>query len=128
MRVFVYGTLCDPARVREVAPSADLGPAATLYGLRRVEGRYPTLAPGGSVAGRILRTDDIAVLDAYEGVERGLYVRVSVPAEEGPVETYVGDPDRLDTAEPVAWPGSGPLAERVRAYVEDEGVTVRIEG
>jgi hypothetical protein len=30
---------------------------ATLHGLHRVEGQYPTLAPGGSVAGRVLRTE-----------------------------------------------------------------------
>ncbi|WP_247002578.1 gamma-glutamylcyclotransferase family protein [Halosolutus gelatinilyticus] len=120
--VFVYGTLTDPTRVEGV-----LGPAvetpwrfvgsARLDGLRRVDGRYPTLAPGGSVDGRLLAVDESGLerLDRYEGVDRGLYVRVAVPREDAsaPVWTYVGDPDRLRVN--VDWPGNGPLRERVRS-------------
>jgi len=39
---------------------------------------------------------------------------------------YVGDPDRLDPAEPVDWPGEGSFGERVERYVE--GNPVRVEG
>lgn len=131
MDAFVYGTLTDPERARAVLPEFEfLGPA-TLSGLHRVDGEYPTLAPGGRVEGRVLRTDDAAALDRYEGVESGLYVRVSVPLEGGAddsggdrcVETYVGDPERLDA--PAEWPGEGAFAERVRSRVRETDVTVR---
>lgn len=132
MDVFVYGTLTDPTRVERVLDSYVFVGAAVLEGLHPVEGRYPTLAPGGRVAGRILRTDEDAALDRYEGLDRDLYVRVSVPWTEPPdgnaadeAAVYVGDPERLDAAESVAWPGEGPLAERVRRYVEREDVAVR---
>ena len=102
---------------------------ATLEGLHRVEGAYPTLVPGGSVEGRLLETDDIGSLDAYEGVQSGLYVRVRVPlsgADErdgSAAATYVGDPDRLDAD--ATWPGEGPFSERVRAYLGVNDVCVR---
>jgi len=127
-RVFVYGTLTDAERAGKVLDSFAYRGRATLSGLHRVEGTYPTLAPGGSVRGRLLETPDIDALDRYEGVEDGLYVRVSVPvagdgaADDATTETYVGDPDRLDA--PAAWPGEGPFAERVRASVRDNDVVV----
>jgi gamma-glutamylcyclotransferase (GGCT)/AIG2-like uncharacterized protein YtfP len=138
MDVFVYGTLTDPERVSNLVDSYVFVGSARLSGLHPVSGRYPTLAPGGEVAGRLLRTDDVAALDRYEGVDSGLYVRVMVPrASEGgdgsaPAEVdgsegvavYVGDPERLDCEEPVSWPGEGPLDERVRRYVTDSNVTV----
>ncbi|WP_135364874.1 gamma-glutamylcyclotransferase family protein [Halosimplex halophilum] len=134
MDVFVYGTLTDPERARTVLDDFEFRESAVLDGLRRVEGEYPTLAPGGSVEGRILRTDDIAALDRYEGVDSGLYVRVSVPladdgadsdgsGEDATVETYVGDPERLDA--PAEWPGEDGFAERVRRYVRRNDVTIR---
>lgn len=91
---------------------------------------------GAEVAGRLLRTDEVTALDAYEGVDEGLYVRVTVPvvdegavAGEGPTGTdeaavYVGDPERLDA--PATWPGTGPFGERVVAGVDTRGVRVRI--
>jgi len=165
VHVFVYGTLTDPARVAEVLePAATAGhdgggedgsedeeargassswsfaADATLRGLHRVDGRYPTLAPGGRVDGRLLRTDAIAALDAYEGVDRGLYARVLVPyADDGTVDAgvdagaaddpavvwvYVGDPERLDADDAVAWPGEGDLGRRVRRYVAATDVVV----
>lgn len=128
MDVFVYGTLLDPHRALAVVPDATVGEAVTLDGLHVVEGRYPTLAPAGSVDGRLLHTDDVAALDEYEGVDDGLYVRVTVPADDGrEVQVYVGDPDRLDPAEPVEWPGDGPLTDRVDRYVADEDVVVRVD-
>jgi gamma-glutamylcyclotransferase (GGCT)/AIG2-like uncharacterized protein YtfP len=123
MDVFVYGTLTAPGRVAEVVESyAFVGPAR-LHGLHLVEGRYPTLAPGGRAAGRLLRTDELDRLDAYEGVDSGLYVRVAVPRTDGgEAIVYVGDPARLDAA--VDWPGSGPFADRVRAYLADAEVSI----
>jgi gamma-glutamylcyclotransferase (GGCT)/AIG2-like uncharacterized protein YtfP len=136
--VFVYGTLTDPDRARRVLErDPEYVAPAVVDGLRRVDGDYPTLAPGGTCEGRLLRgcRPDRDRLDAYEGVDRGLYVRVSVPFVPdadatgdgartlGTVETYVGDPERLDV--PVEWPGDGTLAERVRRYVRREDVVVR---
>lgn len=122
-RVFVYGTLTDPDRAQSLLDRYELGAAATLHGLRRVEGQYPTLAPGGRTEGRLLSTPEIDRLDAYEGVESGLYVRVSVPLSEGgTAECYVGDPEPLGAD--AAWPGSGPFEERVRSYLSEERVVV----
>jgi gamma-glutamylcyclotransferase (GGCT)/AIG2-like uncharacterized protein YtfP len=128
MDVFVYGTLTEPERVASVVDAYVFVGAAVLEGCHPVAGRYPTLAPGGETAGRLLRTEEVDALDAYEGVDEGLYVRVSVPrADGGTAAVYVGDPDALDVAEPVDWPGSGPFAERVRRYVDAEPVLVRPE-
>ena len=148
MDVFVYGTLTEPERVAEVLDSYVYVGPATLFGLHLVEGRYPTLAPGGETGGRLLRTEDLDTLDEYERVGEGLYRRASVPLEapgSHPEEAavYVGDPDRLDAD--AAWPGDGreggdggdpdgePIddgesgfAERVDRYLEREGVRVRL--
>ncbi|WP_436908352.1 gamma-glutamylcyclotransferase family protein [Halosimplex marinum] len=134
MDVFVYGTLTDPERARAVLDHFEFRGSAVLDGLHRVDAAYPTLVPGGSVEGRILRTDDIAALDRYEGVDSGLYVRVSVPlsddgadrdrsGEDATVETYVGDPQRLDA--PAEWPGEGEFVARVRSYVREDDAVVR---
>jgi gamma-glutamylaminecyclotransferase len=131
--VFVYGTLTDPTRAREVLDATpEFVADAVVVGCHRVDGDYPTLVPGGTCEGRLLRVQkpDLHRLDAYEGIDRGLYTRVSVPfegpvgdASAGTVETYVGAPDTLDA--PGSWPGEGTLAERVQAYVENGGVVVR---
>jgi gamma-glutamylcyclotransferase (GGCT)/AIG2-like uncharacterized protein YtfP len=128
MDVFVYGTLTDPDRTAAVLGEEGftaLGPAR-LCGLHRVEGRYPTLAPGGTVDGRLLRTDRLDALDRYEGVASGLYARVSAPyaGPDGEVAVYVGDPERLDAAERVEWPGTGTFGERVERYVRENRVVV----
>lgn len=154
MTVFVYGTLTDPERVAtvlETTPAAAarlfVGPA-TLEGLHRVAGRYPTLVPGGSVDDRLLAVDDAALdaFDRYEGVESGLYVRVAVPLvgadrdrRDGSRTTsgratvcgarsvrawvYVGEPERLGIA--ATWPGDGPFRDRVRRFVSRGDVVVR---
>ncbi|MGZ0747844.1 gamma-glutamylcyclotransferase family protein [Haloparvum sp. AD34] len=108
MDVFVYGTLTDPEQVGQVLDSFVFVGPATLSGLHAVDGAYPTLAPGGRTAGRLLRTDEIEALDAYERVDDGLYTRVTVPLDGGedhPDEAavYVGDPDRLDVDGDVDW-------------------------
>lgn len=129
MDVFVYGTLTDPDRAAAVVEDARFLGSARVVGLHVVEGRYPTLAPGGSTTGRILRSDDVEALDAYEGVSAGLYVRSTVPLEGGStVETYVGDPVRLGVADEVTWPGDGAFADRVAAYVDRNEVVVRPDG
>lgn len=129
--VFVYGTLTDPGTASSVLEEFSYEGSARLVGLERVEGRYPTLVPGGSTDGRLLRTGDLDALDRYEGVEDGLYVRVSVPfagdrdgsgAVPATVETYVGDPERLGVAD--EWPGDGPFEERVRAHCESTSIHV----
>ncbi|OYR57230.1 gamma-glutamylcyclotransferase family protein [Halorubrum halodurans] len=130
MDVFVYGTLTEPERVGSLLDSFVFVGPATLAGLRPVEGRYPTLAPGGETAGRLLRTDEVGALDAYEGVDDGLYVRVAVPldAPDGhPDEAtlYVGDPDRLDAD--ATWAGDGPFRERVERHVDRADVAVRLD-
>lgn len=126
----MYGTLTDPDRVADVVDDFAFRGDAVLVGMHRVEGEYPTLAPGGEVPGRILATDDIDALDAYEGVDRGLYVRVPVP-RGGPwewagaddagavVQTYVGAPSALGAEEEILWPGEGSFEERVRRVAAD---------
>lgn len=95
MLVFVYGTLTDPTRVEKVldevtrsdptdraeAVDAEFVGDATLEGLHRVDGTYPTLVPGGRVTGRVLSVDGshLEALDTYEGLDRGLYVRAGLP-------------------------------------------------
>lgn len=125
MDVFVYGTLTNPARVADVVDSyAFVGPAH-LHGLHLVEGRYPTLAPGGEAAGRLLRTNEIDRIDGYEGVDDGLYVRISVPQADGEdVAVYVGDPERLDAD--VIWPGTGAFAARVESFLARSDVLVEL--
>ncbi|WP_418284080.1 gamma-glutamylcyclotransferase family protein [Halorubrum sp. DTA46] len=152
MDVFVYGTLTEPEQVAEVLDSFVFVGSATLTGLRPVEGRYPTLAPPGpddteiETAGRLLRTNEIAALDAYERVDDGLYHRVSVPldapteatganaaeakAADAPADhpdeaaVYLGDPERLGAA--ATWPGDGPFGERVSAFLDEADVRVRV--
>ena len=137
MDVFVYGTLTDPKQVGQVLDSFVFVGPATLTGLHAVDGTYPTLAPGGRTAGRLLRTEAIDALDAYERVDDGLYTRVTVPLDGGedhPDEAavYVGDPNRLDVAGDVDWRGAaanaadddGNFADSVRDFVASEDVSI----
>ncbi|WP_144924454.1 gamma-glutamylcyclotransferase family protein [Halorubrum salsamenti] len=148
MDVFVYGTLTEPERVAEVLDSYVYVGPATLFGLHLVEGRYPTLAPGGETGGRLLRTEEMDTLDEYEHVDSGLYRRMAVPldAPDGhPNEAavYVGDPDRLEAD--ATWSDEGDsggiesgggegdhdggdqgFAERVERYLEREDIRVRL--
>jgi gamma-glutamylcyclotransferase (GGCT)/AIG2-like uncharacterized protein YtfP len=122
--VFAYGTLTDPGQVESLLDDWRFDADAVLEGLHRVEGQYPTLAPGGQTEGRLLVTPHLDVLDAYEGVDAGLYVRVGVPlGEADQTWLYVGDPSRLDA--PDGWPGEGAFAERVRQHLATHPVRVR---
>lgn len=135
MNVFVYGTLTDSGCAAHVLDEFAYRGDAILEGLHCVEGAYPTLAPSGEVEGRLLQTEEMAALDAYEGVDRGLYACVSVPLADEPsidasretagetVAVYVGDPEKLDAR--VSWPGIGPFATRVERYVCERSVCVR---
>jgi gamma-glutamylcyclotransferase (GGCT)/AIG2-like uncharacterized protein YtfP len=136
--VFVYGTLTDPDRVDAVLEDWSFAGDAVLAGLARAEGRYPTLVPPGDdasrprVEGRLLRTPDVDALDDYEGVDRGLYVRVTVPLSgwdgkpEDEATVYVGDPDRLGVD--ASWPTSGPVDRRVRRFLAERDVVIRPSG
>ncbi|WP_126661980.1 gamma-glutamylcyclotransferase family protein [Haloterrigena salifodinae] len=131
MLVFVYGTLTDPERVASLLEDGPgeyefVGPA-TLEGLQRVDGRYPTLVPGGSVEGRLLSVDDPALkrLDRYEGVDRGLYVRVAVSGpDDRRVWIYVGQPDRLGV-DADGWPDDRPFRDAVRSAIVPDTTVVR---
>lgn len=126
MDAFVYGTLRDPGRARDVVGHADFAGDARLVGLERASGRYPTVVPGRVTEGRVLRLSDgdLPSLDAYEGVDRGLYVRVRIPSDEGELWTYVGEPDALGVD--VEWPGDGAFESRVERYVETNDVYVEL--
>jgi len=151
MDVFAYGTLTDPEQVGQVLDSFVYVGSATLTGLHAVDGAYPTLAPGGRTAGRLLRTDEIDALDAYERVDDDLYTRVTVPLDGGsdhPDEAavYVGDQDRLDVAGDVGWSeaatsdgadcevepaanaadAEADFADRVRDFVATEDVSITV--
>ncbi|PSP55297.1 gamma-glutamylcyclotransferase [Halobacteriales archaeon QS_1_67_19] len=123
--VFVYGTLTDGEQVARVVSAFEFRGEAVPEGLHRIDGAYPTLAPGGEASGRLLRTADIEALDAYEGVDRGLYVWVSVPLAnaDGEAAVYVGDLSPLNAG--AEWPGKGSFAGRVERYVRERGVVVR---
>ena len=133
--VFVYGTLTDRERLSTVVDRYQFGPPAVCQGLRRVDGRYPTLAPGGQTSGRLIATSELDALDGYEGLDRGLYCRVSVPlsvdeSTDPPfaaetAELYVGSPRLLGVADEVAWPTSGALEHQVTQYIESNPVRIR---
>ena len=136
--LFVYGTLTDRAQVVQLlgtGSDTNDGPtwtdcgAATLTGLHRVDGRYPTLAPGGTVTGRLLAVDAAGLerLDTYEGIEHGLYTREPLPLEgyEETVDVYLGDPDRLGIEASHGWPTGDTFDERVTALLGEH--TVELE-
>lgn len=125
MLVFVYGTLTDPNRVAAVLETFEFVGDAVLSGMHRVDGEYPTLAPGGETKGRLLETPDVARLDSYEGVECGLYARFTIPAETDEVAVYVGDPVKLGVEESVSWPGDEPFEHRVPRFIQERDVRVQ---
>lgn len=71
--LFVYGTLCDPAKRQKVLGHPCQAVPASLRGYERRQGRYPYLLPkpGHAVEGWVLAglgAEDFAKLDDYEGV------------------------------------------------------------
>jgi len=137
--VFVYGTLTDPARVESVLDQYTTGPSAVCEGLHRVDGRYPTLAPGGQTTGRLIETPEMDTLDSYEGLDRGLYCRLSVPLSapdttsgvESPfgaetAELYVGSPRLLEVEDVVEWPTAGELKQQVARYIDSHAVRIHL--
>ena len=136
--VFVYGTLTDPDRLSSVVDQYSLGPPAICEGFRRVDGEYPTLAPGRQTSGRLIETPEMDVLDSYEGLDRGLYCRVSVPLVAVPptappqfavetVEVYVGSPRLLGVDELIEWPSSGGLEHQITQYIESHPVRIHLD-
>ena len=118
--LFIYGSLRDPAvRARLLGDRPDLTTCpAVLHGHARQTGPgfgYPFVvpaAPDAQVDGDLLRglhDADYAILDAYEDIDDGLYVRVAATVEtsNGPVDARVylrgpaappaGSPDRPGT-------------------------------
>lgn len=87
MRLFLYGTLRDPAIWTRLAGPPGRASPATLRGWRRVALRaspYPTLRRGGSVAGqaRDVSAATLRRLIAYEGPRYRL-TRVVVATPRG---------------------------------------------
>lgn len=131
--VFVYGTLTDPKQVSTLLDEYEFGPSVVCQGLKRADGQYPTLVPGDQVSGRLLYTPELDRLDSYEGVDRGLYCRVSLPfvdprdTTETTVEVYIGDPIKLGVGETAQWPGSGPFEQQVNAYISANPVSLKVK-
>jgi gamma-glutamylcyclotransferase (GGCT)/AIG2-like uncharacterized protein YtfP len=107
MKLFVYGTLADPASLGRCAgrPVRAAPLPARLHGFRRVllrGARYPTLrrAPGAHVPGVIIRVnaDMLARLQNYESM-RYRAVLVRLHSETGPhrARVFIGDaPTRVE--------------------------------
>jgi gamma-glutamylcyclotransferase (GGCT)/AIG2-like uncharacterized protein YtfP len=112
--LFVYGTLVDPRRLREVLGHAPGGEVlrARVRGYRRVSAptyEYPFVVadPEASTDGLLvmdLTPSELECLDAYEDVAEGVYSRVPVEVEAwgcGPrsaylrAETYAAGPALL---------------------------------
>lgn len=126
MHVFVYGTLTEPGQVGRLVDSFVFVGPATLEGFHPVQGRYPTLVPGGQTPGRLLRTDEIAALDTYEGVDSDLYTRVHVPLVGASGDDSLTDADTDETAGSIEGDGeratndeADDTSEEVAVYVGD---------
>ena len=124
--VFVYGTLTDDAQVAALLDSYRVVGEAVCVGFKRVDGRYPTLVPGESVSGRLLETSEIDRLDRYEGVDRGLYHRVSVSLASSlaaslsatTAEVYLAAPNVIGLGSlEEYWPGEGSFRTRVDRHL-----------
>jgi len=130
MDVFVYGSLTEPARVRELLDSFAFVGAATLRGLCVVEGEYPTLAPPEPVEGdRDRPGDDDGDRTSDDGVgddaARGIAAvggRLLRTDEMATLDEYERVDDGLYTrvSVPLCSPDGDPEGE-VAVYVGDPG-------
>lgn len=95
--LFVYGTLRDGGRnARMLAGCAFVRAATTPGTLYDIGGEYPALMLYGElpVRGEIWRcpADLLLRLDAFEGVDDGLFRRVGLEVDGIPCWTYVAGP------------------------------------
>ena len=100
-RVFVYGTLKRGGgnhsflAGQQFLGAARTPPGFTLYLLGDYPGMVPAAGDQAGVTGEVWAVDDacLARLDELEGVDEGLYERVSikllVPYADQPIETYL---------------------------------------
>ncbi len=91
-KLFAYGTLLDEDLMRELTGRVPRSQPAVLRGYRK--GRHPTVPhetaevdATSSISGKLyeeISPDELARIDAYEGVPEGLYRRVVVTVEIDP--------------------------------------------
>ena len=86
--LFVYGTLLENGAQAGLLQGCSRRPATLRGRLYRMPAGYPALVPGGSgeVHGELVELPRHAlfgILDAYEGVEQGLYRREEHVARVG---------------------------------------------
>ena len=95
--LFAYGTLRDKGSSASLLRECvQVGPGQIGGVLYDIDGEYPALVMYGTspVHGEVWRcpTDLLASLDAYEGVDDGLFRRVGVEVDGTPCWTYVAGP------------------------------------
>lgn len=95
--LFAYGTLCEKGGASSLLRDCvQIGPAQIGGVLYDIDGEYPALVMYGSspVQGEIWRcpVERLASLDAYEGVDDGLFRRVGVDLNGTACWTYVAGP------------------------------------
>jgi gamma-glutamylaminecyclotransferase len=95
--IFVYGTLRTGGAAHDALRGCEHVASATVPGtLYDIDGRFPALMlyGGTAVRGEVWRCPDALLprLDAYEGVESGLFRRVGVRVGEHACWTYVAGP------------------------------------
>jgi cation transport regulator ChaC len=84
---FAYGSNMSRALMRRLCPQAEPVGTATLGGYRFIitTDGYASIVPqtGGSVHGVLwkLSARDIAALNTYEGLDRGLYTMATLPVQ-----------------------------------------------
>jgi gamma-glutamylcyclotransferase (GGCT)/AIG2-like uncharacterized protein YtfP len=95
-RLFVYGTLMEGGGQGGLLSGCARRPATIRGELFRMPPGYPALRWGGDdvVHGELVQLRDaaiLAVLDAYEGVDQGLYARAVHPVRVGlrPIPAWV---------------------------------------
>lgn len=95
MRYFAYGANMDAVGMRARCPTATLLGTERLAGYRFVIARagYAGLVPdpASDVLGVLwnLTPQDLAALDAYEGVPEGLYRKATMTVAGGPALVYI---------------------------------------